>query len=166
MARTRKLWADTVIDMTLATSTVDFIDLTSTFLENEMRLAQLTLLRTIIGIDIAYSVHDAGEGSQQVSCGIGVVNREALVAGVASLPQPQVAADFPTRPWVWRARYRIFGFAADQPAVFNQRVDLDLRSMRKLENGENVFIAANNPEEGVTTTILVSGMIRSLYAVT
>ena len=67
--------------------------------------------------------------------------------------------------WVWRGRWRVFGFAADQPAVHTARIDLDIRAKRVLKNGENVFIATNSPEEGVATTILVSGMIRSLYLV-
>ena len=118
-----------------------------------------------MGIDVAYSVHDACEGSQIVSCGICVVGREALAAGTASLLNPATASDYPTRPWVWKYRSRIFGFAADQPAVFVRRIDNDLRSQRKLENGELIFRGVNAPEEGVATTLLVSGLIRCLFAV-
>ena len=160
----RRLWTDTKIDLTVATASTQDVDLTSTFLQNETRLSQLTLVRTIVGIDIAYSVHDAGEGSQQVTTGICVVSRPAeAVAG--AVPAPEIMTEYPIRPWVWRYRARIFGFAADQPAVFTRRVDLDLRSQRKVENGEVVFIASNEPEEGVATTILVSGLVRCLYLV-
>ena len=160
----RRLWTDTIIDLTQGSGgALGFVDLTSTFLSNEMRLAQLTLVRTIVGIDIAYSVHDAGEGSQQASCGICVISREAESA--SAIPGPQTANDYPIRPWVWRARYRVFGFAADQPAVYTARVDLDLRSQRKLENGELVFIARNDPEEGTASTLLFSGLVRCLYLV-
>jgi len=163
--RRRSLWFDTTIDITLASGTENFVDLTGVALETETRLSRLTLVRTIVGIDIAYSVHDAGEGSQQCAFGVCVVGREALAAGVASMPHPNVSTDHPALPWVVRAQYRIFGFAADQPAVFTRRVDLDIRSQRKIENGENVFIATNDPEEGVATSVLFSGMVRSLYLV-
>jgi len=162
----RRLWADTKIDLSAGSgSAASVIDLTSTFLENEMRLAQLTLVRTIVGIDIGYSVHDAGEGSQQASFGICVVQRDALTAGGASLPIPSIALDQPIRAWVHRSRYRVYGFAADQPAVFNRRVDLDLRSQRKLENGELIFTCNNEPEEGVASTVLFSGWVRTLFLV-
>ena len=161
----RRLWIDTIVDQTVSASAEQFIDLTTTFITNEMRLAQMTLVRTIVGIDIAYSVHDAGEGSHQASIGICVASRDAIAAGVASLPNPAVPADFPIRPWVVRARYRIFGFAADQPTVFTRRVDLDLRSQRKLENGNLVLIMHNVAEEGAATSLLFSGMIRCLFLV-
>ncbi len=162
----RRLWTDTFIDETTASGTQDEIDLTSTFLTNEMRLAQLTLVRTIIRLDIAYSVHDAGEGSQQATAGICVVSRPALSGGTATMPNPNDANAYPTRPWVWRTRNRVFGFAADQPAIDVVKIDLDIRSQRKLENGELEFLCANVPEEGVATTLLFSGLIRCLFLVT
>ena len=161
----RRLWTDTLVNQSIASGGSASAELTSTFLTNEMRLAQMTLVRTIVGIDIGYSVHDAGEGSQLGSCGIAVVGRDALTAGIGSLPDPSVATDKPLRPWVWRYRARVYGFAADQPAVYSRRVDLDLRAQRKLENGELVFIMANDPQEGVASTILYSGLIRCLFLV-
>ena len=97
--------------------------------------------------------------------GILGVSREAALAGVASLPHPNVAADFPTLPWVYRAMYRIFGFAADQPTVFTRRVDLDIRAQRKVVNGEVGVVLTNQALEGVTTTVQFTGMIRCLYLV-
>ena len=161
----RRLWTDTLVDIAVGTGASNFVDLTSTFLVNEMRLAQLTLVRTIVGLDVAYSVHDAGEGSQQADLGICGVSREAIAGGVGSLPNPAVAADKPILPWVWRYRARIFGFIADDPAVFTRRIDLDLRSQRRLQNGEMILRVANTAEEGATSTLLFSGLIRCLYLV-
>ena len=118
----------------------------------------MTLLRTIIGVDIAHLVHDSGEGSQQVSVGVGVVSQESFAAG--SLPDPEVVADFPIRGWIFRARYRIFGFAADQPQFMTRRIDMDIRAKRKLDNGESYWRSVNTNEEGVIGVILVSGMVR------
>ncbi len=159
------LWTDTIIDLQMATgATASFVDLTSTFLQNETRLAQLTLVRTIIGVEFAYSVHDAGEGSQMASAGIALVSRPSETVGGA-IPDPSQALEYPVMPWVWRYRARIFGFAADQPAVHVMRVDLDIRAKRIVKNSEVLFISRNQPEEGVATTILASGLVRCLYIV-
>ena len=159
-----RLWTDTTISLGISTGSLSFVDLTSTFLQNETRLAQLTLVRTIIGIDVAYSVHDAGEGSQQATMGICAVSRPSEAVSGA-IPNPQTDAEYPIMPWVWRVRYRVYGFAADQPAVFNRRIDLDIWAKRIVKNSEIIFIAHNAPEEGVVTAVLVSGLVRCLYLV-
>ena len=91
---------------------------------------------TLIGMDVAYAVHDSGEGSQHLDIGIGVASQDALAAGAGSLPDPNAADDHPIRGWVFRARGRVFGFAADQPMVYSWRIDRDIRSRRKLDNGD------------------------------
>ena len=163
--RRRSLWVDTIFNITVGNNAEVLQDLMGSLLENETRLSQLTLVRTIIGVDIAYTVHDAGEGSQQAGLGISAVSRETFAAGVTAMAQPNVEADFPALPWIMRARYRIFGFAADQPAVFVRRVDLDIRAQRKLANAMIVMVVTNNPSEGVATTLNFSGMVRCLFLV-
>jgi len=127
------------------------------------RFDRMTLLRTIIGLDIAYSVHDAGEGSQRVSIGIGMADRVAF--DTPALPNPGNASNFPPRGWVWRSVYRIFGFAADQPAVFTRRIDVDLGSRRKLDNGVSYAIFENIAIEGVAASMNITGIIRQLWLV-
>ncbi len=129
----------------------------------QTRADKMTLLRTIIGLDLARTVHDSGEGSDLVACGIGVTSQEAFAAGV--LPDPQTDTDFPARGWVWRAIYRVWGFASDQPAIFTRRLDLDIRSMRKLDNGEAYLLVNNAALEGVSSTIRVAGLVRQLWLV-
>ncbi len=158
-----RLWIDSLIDLTLASGATVSDSIMSGVSSTQTRFDQMTLLRTIVGIDIAYAVHDSGEGSQQVTVGIAIGSQEAVAASV--LPDPEVETDFPIRGWIWRMRYRIFGFSADQPTVFTRRVDLDLRGKRKLENGEAYITADNDPEEGATAAVLVTGMIRQLWLV-
>ena len=129
----------------------------------QTRFDQMTLLRTIVGLDVGSAVHDSGEGSQLASLGTGVMSQEAFAGG--AFPDPQVATDFPTRGWVWRAQYRVYGFAADQPAVFTRRIDLDIRAQRKLENGESFLVMNNGTEEGVAVTLLFIGLVRQLWLV-
>ena len=161
----RSLWVDTVLTLNVGTGTTVYQDLMGTLLENETRLSRLTLVRTIVGVDIALTVHDAGEGSQLGAMGILGISREAALAGVASLPHPQIAADFPTLPWVIRTRHRVFGFAADQPMAHHQRIDLDIRAQRKVDNGEIGLVVANDAFEGVATAISFTGIIRCLFLV-
>jgi len=159
-----RIWIDTGIGMTVTSGGgKNRVSLMTGVSVTQSRFDRMTLLRTILGFDIAYSVHDAGEGSQVVSVGVGIASQEAF-AGTA-LSDPETDTDFPTRGWIWRARYRIFGFAADQPAIFTRRVDLDLRSQRKLENGEAFLNATNTDEEGVAGTIKMSGLVRQLWLV-
>ena len=131
--------------------------------QSQQRFNQMTLLRTIIGLNVGLTIHDSGEGSQLVSLGIGIASQEAFA--VNRLSDPRIDSDYPTRGWVWRARYRVFGFAADQPAVFTQRIDLDLRSMRRLENGQSFLKIVNEDVEGVSSPITVHGLIRQLWLV-
>ena len=124
---------------------------------------RMTLTRTIIGLDLAYTVHDSGEGSQLVELGIGIGSLEAFASSI--FPDPSVETDFPTRGWVWRMGYRVFGFAADQPTIFTRRIDLDIRSQRKLDNGEAYLVVDNNALEGVASPVRVNGYIRQLWIV-
>ncbi len=158
-----RLWIDTPMDLAVVVGTPAVLSLMTGVSATQTRFDQMTLLRTIIGIDIAHAVHDSGEGSQRVSVGIAVASQEAFAA--AALPDTEIGTDFPTRGWVWRALYRVWGFAADQPAVFTRRVDLDIRAMRKLENGESYITAANVNQEGTTGTVNIVGMVRQLWLV-
>jgi len=133
-------------------------------LATQTRFDQMTLLRTVIGIDLARAVHDSGEGSEKVALGIGIASQAAFAAG--SVSDPSLNADFPIRGWLWRGQYRVFGFAADQPAVFNQRIDKDLRGQRKLENGEPFIVVRVTAMEGVSSTLTMLALIRQLWLVT
>ena len=161
------LWADTLPNMTVALGVggITSVDLLTNFDFRPGRADRMTLTRTIIGIDIARTVHDSGEGSEQVFLGIGVIGKEAFLAGGTAIPDPFDPTEWPARGWIWKAAYRVFGFAADQPAVFNVRVDLDIRAQRKLENGTCFITAHNTIFEGSNSTINVSGLIRQLWLV-
>jgi len=160
----RMLWIDTMVDSQVASSSQEAVDLTTDFTNEETRLAQLTLMRTILRFDIAYTVHDSGEGSQRVGIGIGIESQEAFAAGVH--PDPLAGGDFPVRGWVYRGVWRVFGFAADQPAISVRPVDFDIRGRRKLENGLSFIIMENQAVEGTASAVTVQGIVRQLWLVT
>ena len=121
------MWVDTLPNMTISSGSTVNVELLDVLVETPGRYDRMTLTRTIIGLDVALLVHDAGEGSQQVFLGIGMLPTSVPIAG-GGVPDPFVMTEFPIQGWVWRAAYRVYGFAADQPAVFNVRIDLDLRA--------------------------------------
>ena len=158
-----RLWVDTTIASTVTIGTQFLLSLMTGVSATQTRFDRMTLLRTIIGLDIARTVHDSGEGSERLAIGIGIASQEAFAAG--SISDPDVPTDFPTRGWVWRGQYRIFGFAADQPAVDHRRIELDLRSQRKLENGEAFLVADLIAIEGANSTTQLVGIVRQLWLV-
>ena len=164
MAKT--LWIDTQLDLQVANSSTLIASLMGTVDTTESRLTGMTLLRTILGLHVAHLVHDSGEGSQKVHLGIAVAPQVAFAAGTASLPGPGNASEHPTRGWIYRGTYVTYGFAADQAAVFDNRVDKDVRSRRKLENGECYFTVANFLDQGSAGTVGVIGLVRQLWLVT
>ena len=159
----RTLWLDTALNNDVASGAELLVSLMTGLTAVQTRFDQMTLMRTLIGIDCGYTVHDAGEGSQQFDAGIAIADQVSFAAG--SVPDPQTQGEFPTRGWVWRARYRLFGFAADQPTIFTRRLDLDIRARRLLENGEAFIKFSNAAIEGAASTIRVVGFIRQLWLV-
>ena len=158
------LWADSILNVNVASATSSLLNLgLPTLSVLQRRIERFTLIRTIIGVDIAPTVRDSGEGDQLVSLGIGVFSEQADT--IAELPDPTVAEDFPLRGWVWRARYRVYAVAVDDQNVSRCRVDLDMRSQRKMENGRPRLIVANGANQGTPTAINVMGLIRMLYLV-
>jgi len=158
-----RLWIDTNFDDNITTSVAVLKSLMTGVSAAQTRFDQMTLLRTIIGFNVGRLTHDSGEGSEIVSVGIGLASQEAFAAG--SVSDPETPTDFPIRGWVWRGRYRIFGFAADDPTIFTQRIDLDLRAKRRLENGETFLNATLANIEGTNSTARLDGIVRQLWLV-
>ena len=160
----RGLWLDTFFNDDIANGASFTPSLMSTFTQDATRLTQMTLTRTIIGIDLSYTVYDSGEGSQLITVGTGVISQSSFDVAT-SVPDPATPEDFPPRGWVWRNRYRVWGFAADQQAVFARRVDLDIRAQRKLENGISYMRFNNAAVEGVASVVRVTGIVRQYWLV-
>ncbi len=155
-------WIDFDLNTQVATAGQSNLDLLTNAEASQNRRGW-TLVRTIMSFDIARAVHDSGEGSDQVNIGIGVVSEPALAVGSTALPDPGVGTEFPTRGWVFRGSYRVWGFAADQPAIYTYRVEKDLRAKRKLDNGAMVMSITNVALEGTSSTIQLTGWIRQYW---
>jgi len=157
----RVVWIDSVVDSSISSGGVINVDLTVDYSNEQTRAYQMTLMRTIVRLDLAAVVHDAGEGSQKMGMGFGIISQEAFGAGV--LPDPQTQGDFPPRGWIYRGIWRTYSFQAGVADVHVRPVDLDLRSRRKLENGLCFMIVDNLPVEGTATSMRVTGIVRQLW---
>jgi len=156
------LWLDTHMSEDAAGAGGQFIkQLTAEFLVGTLRSSRMTLLRTIVGLDLGMAVRDAGEGDAALDIGIGITAPE----NITNVPDPNVSTDHPTRGWIWRARYRVYGVAVDDQNVRTTRIDLDLRSRRKLDNGFCYCVGVNTDNQGVSQPIKVMGLIRQLWLV-
>ncbi len=153
-------WIDTFFNKDVGTAATTIDSLMTNVSATQSRRGW-TMVRTIIGIDFAYTVHDSGEGSQVIAMGIGVASQEAFAASAIS--DPQTSMDHPTSGWVFRTAFRVFGFAADQPTIFVRRIEKDIRAKRKIQNGEMFFTVDNDPLEGVAAAIRMVGYIRQYW---
>jgi len=159
--RRKSIWVDTLHSQDTSNSGFSLVSLMASLDLDEIRTGGLTLVRTIICHEYAYSVHDAGEGSQNLDVGVAVTNQESFLDG--SVPDPDVQTDMPSRGWVYRCRHRLHGFAADQPAVDVRAVYRDIRASRKIENGVVYLHLRNNAADGVAATVRTTGITRCLF---
>jgi len=160
MPKRSTFWVDTLLTKVIASSGSVHVSL----IENESApsvLSDLTLIRTIICVDLHYTVHDSGEGFQVWNMGIFVQSREAAAALIT--PDPDVAADHPMGGWVFRCGGSLHGFAADQPAVDVRHLERDIRAMRKLQRGVLSLVVSNDAGTGAASSISMTGIIRCLY---
>jgi len=90
--------------------------------------------------------------------GIGISSNEAFAALV--LPDSETATDFPERGWIWRE-----GALIAQPNVSQvvQLFDRDIRSMRKIDDGDLWISITNTLNSGSPFSIVVTGYIRCLF---
>jgi len=160
------VWVDTLLNLTVAVGAQGSIRLgfpTADISIAQRRLERFTLIRTILGFDLAPTVRDSGEGDQVVDMGIGVFSQEAISVG--QFADPLAAGDFPARGWAWRARYRVYASAVDDQNVVRVRVEKDLKSRRKIESGGLMLVVDNQDNQGVSTTTTLTGLIRCLFLV-
>ncbi len=158
------VWIDTLLSDDIASGGRDVVFLGASGLSVvQRRIERFTLLRTIIRVDLASTVRDSGEGDQLVDLAIAIVDGEQTV--VADMPDPSAEGDFPAKPWVWRARYRVYASSVNDQNVDVIRIDKDLRGRRKLENGRLVYLGTNQANQGTSTAVTSVGIIRQLYQV-
>jgi len=161
VAPRKSVWVDTLHAVSVANGGQVLVSLTGSLTATTTRMGGITLIRTIICHDYSYTIHDSGEGGQILDIGVGVASQEAFASGI--VPDPNVATDFPQRGWVYRCRHKLHGFDADQAAVDVRSVFRDIRSKRKIENGELYIIFDNASASGASAAVEIIGITRCLF---
>ena len=157
--RRRTVWSDTHINFDIAAGGAQATqDLSVGVLTLN---TELTLTRTLIRLTILPSIPGANSGEQDVSWGMAVTSIEAFQANV--LPDPNVAGDTPTRGWIVKGRTVVIDSSTAGETYPPEKVELDIRSQRKISQGVPYLIIVNSDIRGVAQSIRVFGLIRTLW---
>ena len=158
MART-SFWEDTLINFQIASGAQGITNLLVNLNRDERR--GLTVIRTLVRLDLLPATPDAAFGEQALCMGIGVSSEEAFSA--AALPDPNVAGDRPARGWIFRDVYVVKDHTAEDGSSPIRRVEMDLKSKRKVDSGQLFFAFNNDPIRGTVFDVRVHGLVRMLY---
>ncbi len=164
--RRATLWVDTIIDSNVTDGGGNvLVDLSTSAVVDRQTF---TAIRWIIRLLAVPSViANATVSTQRVSIGIGVVSRDAFVAGGAAVPSPSVMTEFPTEGWVLRDH----GILVNQQdsgtveAWHFPEFRYDIRAARKIGRGVPFLSMGNADLIAGTTAVKVAGVIRTLMKV-
>ncbi len=122
----------------------------------------LTVVRTIGTLWFLSTVPGGSNGANRLDLGVGLVQGEALAAGVTA--DPETASDFPLRGWVHRDSIIVVeAIDSNDPAAVGMR--WDARVSRKLLTQDSEFMVTftNTNVQGTALTVDVEGWIRCLF---
>ena len=153
-------WVDSQINQTTANATQDTQSLLSGLGPED--IPGITLTRTIIHLWVGAILPGVASGAMRLDWGIGVVQGEALAAGIVADPFSE--SDFPNRGWVVRDVIGVH----DSIDTFDHRfmeIQMDIHSQRKLysQDAEVMLVLDANDLLGTPFTVLTFGYIRCLY---
>ncbi len=150
-------WIDSTVLQQTATGSQDLVSLMTGVAPVNVR--RQTLIRTIIELR-CYSVTVAGAwGTQLVSIGIGIASQEAFAAG--TVPDPNIANDQPSRGWIFRTQVVVAQNGIGGSVIFEVRADI--RSQRKLDDGECYIVINNDTDLGTSFEVRTTGLVRQLW---
>ena len=149
-------WIDTIVNSLVTIGTQDRIDLMGTWDTDESR--GMTVARLIICITAVPNPIGGVLGVVQIHGGIGVYSQEAATAGV--LPDPNQAADYPQRGWLWRCGYAVIDDPT--PGYPVPLIQADVHAGRKLDTGEAWLSLATTAGHGTAFSVQFYGLVRML----
>ena len=157
-----RAWADAKVNSTVLTgasaSSQDILlDLASDPIDT-VTVTRLVGVLTVLPI-LAIIAQDY---TQAVHVGIGVASRQAFTAGAASLPNPNVTAEYPPRGWLYVTSMWLFKINSTTHDDHYPEIHFDIRTMRKLDKGVLFLALHNEAISGSTEDLKVGGRIRAL----
>ena len=154
MARST-FWIDNLIGLTVSSGSQNSVSLMTGTPPIDARRATITRIVVDLGI---FSTTVAGAfGVNLIDFGFGVTSQEAFNAGIFADPN---ADERSTRGWMYRNRCVVW-----QNGVGTQIVTgchADLRTGRKLYDGEPFLVANNLAIVGTTASYQIAGIVRML----
>jgi len=149
-------WIDTVLALSIPTGGQANLSLITGAAPINMR--GVTLIRTIINLNIISETTAGAWGIQQLDMAIGITSQEAFAAG--TLPDPVTSGDKPSRGWIWRDSVGVSQNGVAGGVLV--RVQQDIRGARKIENGELFIVCNSTARQGTTFQSQLFGVIRCL----
>ena len=103
----------------------------------------------------------AAVGLQAVDFGIGLIEQDAYAA--LALPDLNFGDDQPGRGWVWRHRMWVEDHTTAGSVPQAQRVSVDLKGKRKINDMELIFIINNNTVAGTAFSTRTEALVRQVF---
>ena len=153
----RTRWVDTTVFVSVVSAT-QFVQ----SLDVQVVMRNATLTRMLLCFTVLPTAPGlAGTESMLVSIAVGLGSVEAVTASPAVIPDPNVDAEQPTLPWVWKCRYWVQEpMGNDISPIF---VDKDIHAQRKIGDGRLYMAINNDPGAGVAPfSVRVVGLVRCL----
>ena len=155
--RRRTVWANTHVSVSIPNAGESLFSLHAQVLSENF---DLTVVRTLISLDILEGVTAAVVGIQAVYMGIGIASQESFNASV--VPNPQIITESPARGWLWKAMRLVQG-TQTLNSYRIVHIEYDIAAQRKLDKGEMYMVIENNAFDGVAGAVRVHGEIRTLF---
>jgi len=153
-ARRRRMWTDRFIDEVGVPGEFDEELLINPGDEAEKGM---TLVRMIIDLTLRPVPPVSGSlNTVEVSMGIGLVSSEVNAGSI----RVDLEGETPMSGWLWRTRFTI-GETLNETG--DRRINVDIRSQRKLMYGEPRLFIGYVLQQGAGFFVETVGLIRSLY---
>jgi len=156
MAKRRGVWVDTNVDIDIANGNSSELTLIGAYSPEQTH--GMTLVRTLFQYSLFDATGEALDGLQRFYMGVGLAPQEAFVAGVASLPNPQIQGDRPLDGWILKTVD--IAVSGPESAVQVTRRQMDVRASRKVDGGELYIVLRNSLSLGASFTVRCVGLMR------
>ena len=155
--RRRSAWEDSRININVASGAQGFTDLMGTLTEDLQQ--GRTVVRMVGELTINSQTTAGAWGLQVVDIGVGIIDRDAFA--VQEFPDPNSEDDQPSTGWLYRLECLAYQNGVGVEPVI--RCPFDIRSQRKIGNGNLTIIVDNTAHRGTAFAIDVRGLVRVLW---
>ena len=122
----------------------------------------LTVIRTLVRIDIMPGAPPIAYGGQIVLAGAGVITGDAFAAG--AVPDLLTDTDYPVNGWMFKIKASITNDTGG--LIIAEHMEGDFRSQRKLDEQTEVFMSVENaPAAGTAFNVRIHTMVRMLVKI-